>query len=99
MAHVVQINAALLNVQFVEHTVIAHSQFEFGSALESLVREISELGSHLVDFALDSIPDVHRKRIKCFRKCRRPNLKGGSHDLFRLPCRVLPSRNLAPGLV
>jgi hypothetical protein len=55
MAHVVQINAALLKVEFVQHTVIAHSQFEFGSALESLVREISELGSHLVDFSLDSI--------------------------------------------
>ena len=54
MAHVVQINAALLNVQFVEHTVIAHSQFEFGSALESLVREISELGSHLVGSLRDA---------------------------------------------
>jgi hypothetical protein len=48
---------------------------------------------------LDSIPDVRRKGIKGLRKRRRPNLKRGSHDLFRLPCRILPSRNLAPGLV
>jgi hypothetical protein len=99
MAHVVLINAALLDVEFVQHTVIAHSQFEFGPALESLVREISELRSHLVDFSAGQHPDVHRKRIKCFRKCRRPNLKGGSHDLFQLACRVLPGRNLAAGLV
>jgi hypothetical protein len=70
MAHVVQINAALLNVEFIQHTVIAHSQLEFGSALESLVRKISKLGSHLVDFALDSIPDVRWEGIKCFRKRR-----------------------------
>jgi hypothetical protein len=72
MADVVQINAALLNVEFVKHTVIADSQLEFGSALESLVREISKLGSHVVDFVLDSIPDVRRKGIKGLGKCRRP---------------------------
>jgi len=70
MAYVVQINAALLNVEFVKHTVIADSQLEFGSALESLVWEISKLSSHVVDFVLDSIPHVRRKRIKCFGKRR-----------------------------
>ena len=39
MSDVVQINAALFNVEFIKHAVIANSQLEFGSALKALMRE------------------------------------------------------------
>jgi len=41
MAHIVQIDAAQLEVEFVKDSVIANSQLEFGSAFKSLVRETS----------------------------------------------------------
>ena len=42
MTDVVQINATLLHVEFVEDAVIGCSQLEFGSALKSLVGEICQ---------------------------------------------------------
>ena len=42
MADVVQIDAALYRVEFVNDAVVANSQLEFGSALKSLVREVSQ---------------------------------------------------------
>ena len=42
MTDVVQIDATLLHVEFVEDAVIACSQLEFGSALKSLVGEICQ---------------------------------------------------------
>jgi len=41
MAHIVRIDAAELEVEFVKDAVIANSQLEFGSAFKSLVRETS----------------------------------------------------------
>jgi hypothetical protein len=42
MADVVQIHATLLHIEFVEDAVVAYSQLEFGSALQSLVWEICQ---------------------------------------------------------
>ena len=41
MAHIVRIDAAELEVEFLKDAVIANSQLEFGSAFKSLVRETS----------------------------------------------------------
>jgi hypothetical protein len=95
----VQIDAALVNVEFVQDAIIANSQFEFRSALKALVREVSQSCTHLVHLALHCIADGCRKGIKCFGERRRPNLKRGGHDLFWLPRRVFSGRDLAPGLV
>jgi hypothetical protein len=40
MSNVVQIDAALVQVEFVKDTVVAYPQLEFPSALKSLVRKI-----------------------------------------------------------
>ncbi len=48
MAGVVQINAALLDVEFIKDAVIANSQFGFRSVLKSLVREVSQSCTHVV---------------------------------------------------
>jgi hypothetical protein len=99
MAHIVQKDTALLDVELVKHAVIADSQLEFGSAFKSLVREIFQSRAHLVHLALDSITDGCRKRIECSGERRRPNLQRGSHDLFWLARRVLPGCDFAPRLV
>jgi hypothetical protein len=39
VTNVMKIDAPELGVEFVEHAVIAHAQFEFGSPLQALVRE------------------------------------------------------------
>src|ERR671923_994541 len=70
MAHVVQIDAALFDVQLVKHAVIPDSQLKFGSTFESLVREFFQACAHIIDLALNSITDAHRKGIKCFRERR-----------------------------
>jgi hypothetical protein len=99
MSDVVQIDAALLNVEFVKDAVIANSQLEFRSAFESLVSEASQSCTHLVHLALHRITDRYRKGIKCFGERRRPNLERGGHDLFWLSRRVLSGRDLAPRLI
>jgi len=99
MSDVVQIDAALLNVEFVNDAVIANSQLEFGSALKSLVREVSQSCAHIVHLALHCIADRDWKGIKCFGERRRPNLERGGHDLFWLSRRVLSGCDLAPRLV
>jgi hypothetical protein len=99
MSDVVQIDAALVNVDFIQDAVVANSQFEFRSALKALVREVSQSCAHLVHLALHCIANGCRKGIKCFGEGRRPNLKRGGHDLFRLPRRVFSGGDLAPGLV
>jgi hypothetical protein len=48
VADVVQIDAALLDVEFVKDAVVAHSQLEFGAALKAIVREIVETPAYLV---------------------------------------------------
>ena len=60
MADVVQIDATLLHVEFVEDAVIAHSQLEFGAALKAIVRKIVETCAYLVHLALDGL--THRLR-------------------------------------
>src|SRR6266480_4152170 len=74
MADIVQKDAALLDVELVKDAVIAHSQLEFGSALKSAVREVSQSCSHLVHLALHCITDGCWKGIECFGERRRPNL-------------------------
>ena len=58
-----QINAALFNVEFIKHAVIANSQLEFGSALKALVREVSQSCAYLVYLALNCIADGCRKGL------------------------------------
>jgi hypothetical protein len=99
MSDVVQIDAALLEVEFVKDAVIANSQLEFGSALKSLVREVSQPCAHLVHLALHGITNRYRKGIKCFGVRRRPNLERGGHDLFWGSRRVLAGCDFAPRVV
>jgi hypothetical protein len=99
MAHIVQKDMALLDVELVKDAVITDSQLEFGSAFKSLVGKIFQSRAHLVYLALDSVTDGCRKRIECSGERRRPNLQRGSHDLFWLARRVFPSSDFAPRLV
>jgi hypothetical protein len=66
MADVVEINAALLHIKFIKHSIIADSQFEFGTILKSLVREIFQSYAHFIHLALNGLANRCRKRIKSF---------------------------------
>src|SRR4029077_19061763 len=65
MAHIVRIDAAELEVEFVKDTVIANSQLEFGSAFKSLVQKTSWSCNHLVQFALDDGRMQEENRMLC----------------------------------
>ena len=68
VADVMEINAALVRIEFVEHSVITDPQFEFGAALESFVREAFQPLAHLIHLALDSVADRPRQGIEGLRK-------------------------------
>lgn len=55
--------------------------------------------SHVIDFALHRIAHRCRQAIERSRKCRRPNLEGGRHNLTRLSWRELPRCDFAARLI
>lgn len=59
-----EINSSKLRVKFIKHTIIADAEFEFGTALESLVREIFQSHSHLINFALHRFTDAGWQFVK-----------------------------------
>lgn len=81
MTHVVKQDSALLYIELVEHTIVADTQLELGTALQSLVLETVQPCAHVVDLVLDSLADSGWKRIEGFGKSGRPDLKRGGHSL------------------
>ena len=67
MADVVQIDAALSRVEFVNDAVVANSQLEFGSALKSLVREVSQSSAECKFF---SAADTAAATTSCIARLR-----------------------------
>jgi len=57
VADVVEIYASEFCVKFIEDAVITHAQFEFLTALQSLVRESVQPGTHFIHLALDGDTD------------------------------------------
>lgn len=53
MANIVEVNAALSRVKFVEHAEIANSQLIFRAAGQTLVGKCLQPHSHFVDFGLN----------------------------------------------
>lgn len=66
MTDIMEIDAALGRIEFVEHSVIADSQFEFGAALEPLVREGFQLCAYVIHFALNGVAGRFWQGIKRF---------------------------------
>ena len=94
-----EIDAAQLGVEFVKHAVITHAQFEFGPALQALVRETLEPCPHLVHFPLHGSANCGRQVVECAGKSRRPNLERGGHGSTGLTCGVVSCGDLAPRLI
>ena len=57
VADIVEINPSKLHIEFVKHPVIAHAQFEFRSALQSLVLEIFQSRTHFINLVLHGFTD------------------------------------------
>src|SRR5579863_6032824 len=76
---IVQINAAHSDIEFVENTIISHSQFELGAPPQALMRESVQSRSHLVDLFPDGAPHRRREAVKRAGERRRPNLERGRH--------------------
>ena len=92
-------DSALVSVELVENAIGTYSKPELASALESVMGKGFEAGPHAIDLALDSIAHRRRQGIEGSRKCGRPNLEGGRHNLTRLPGRELARGNFAPRLI
>jgi hypothetical protein len=99
VADIMKQNAALSCVEFIQDSIVADSQLEFGSALKSLMRELFQSNAHLIQLALNCGADRLGKRIERFGERCRPNLEGSRHRLFWVTRRVLPGGDFAPGLV
>ena len=52
VADIMEINATLLHIELVEHTVIADAQFEFRAALQALVCKRLQSRAHFIHFPL-----------------------------------------------
>jgi len=50
--NVKQVYPAELHIKFIEHTIIADTQFEFSTALQPLMREIFQTRSHFINLVL-----------------------------------------------
>ena len=61
-----QIDAAKFHIEFVEHAVIANAQFEFGSALQSLVRKGFQSCANFIHFMLRGFADGKWQSSKAF---------------------------------
>jgi len=54
------------HVEFVKHAVVADAEFEFGTALQPLVREIFQSRSHFINFALHGFANAGWQAVKRF---------------------------------
>src|SRR5271167_2373916 len=66
VADVMQINASLLYVKFVKHTVITNAQFEFRTVTEPCVRISSQAQAHFIHLALHVDANGWRQSVECF---------------------------------
>ena len=57
VADVVEINPSKFHIKFVKHPVVANAQFEFRTALKSLVLEIFQPCAHFINLALHGFTD------------------------------------------
>ena len=64
MADLVEKDATQPHVQLVEHTVIAHTQFEFRPSLQPLVWKRFQPRAHFIHSSLHRFADRNRQRIK-----------------------------------
>jgi len=94
-----EVEAAELGVEFVEHAVITHAQFEFGPALQALVGESLQPRPHLIHFPLHGSANCGMQVVECVGERRRPNLERGGHDSTWLTCGVASCTDFAARLV
>lgn len=59
-----EVDAALPQIELIEHPVISHPQLEFGTALKSLVLEILQPRAQIIHLGQNSLSCRWRKRIK-----------------------------------
>lgn len=92
-------NAAQRHVEFVKHTVVADAEFAFRPALQSLVWEMFQPPSHVINLALHRFTNAGRQIVKRLGKSVRPDWEHSGHGSFRLAGGVIAFGNLATGLI
>jgi hypothetical protein len=99
MANVVEENALLVCVKFVEDAISADPQSAFNPTLKSVVGKGVQPCSHLIDLALDGLAHRGRQGIERRRESGRPDLEGGRHNLTGLSCCELARCDFAPRVI
>lgn len=92
VANIMEIDTTELRIEFVEHSVIPHSQLELRPALQSLVREQPESSAHLIQLPLHIDTNGRGQAVERGRKGARPDLERSGHGSLNFACGVL-----APG--
>ena len=64
VADMVEINSSKFHIKFVKHPVVTNAQFEFRTALKSLVLEIFQPCAHFINLVLHRFADGRRQGIK-----------------------------------
>ena len=99
IADVVEIKAAEFRVELVKHTVISDTQFEFQSALQSLVRERFQSHAQLIYFPLHISANGMRQAVESAGESGRPDLERSGHSSLGLVRRVIASGDFPVRLV
>ena len=90
-----KMNPAEFRVEFEEHAVIAHAQFEFRSALQTLMRKRLQPGAHFIHLSLHVCANRSWQGIKRAGKGGRPDLERGGHDSLGLARSVIAGGDFA----
>ena len=57
-------NSTNFYIEFVQHAMVANTEFEFRTALQSFVREIFQAQAHFINLALHRFTNGRRQTIK-----------------------------------
>ena len=95
VADIVEVDAALVHIEFVKHPIIGDPQLEFGAALESLVREVFQSCAHFVHLPFHVGANRCRQVVERAGEGGRPDLERGGHGSLRLARGVIAGSDFA----
>ena len=99
MPDVMQVDSPLARIKFVKHPVVAHAQFELGTALQPLVGENVQPGSQVVHFTFHIGLNLIGQGVESAGKGGGPDLQGSSHGSPGVAGSEFTGRNFTAGFI
>ena len=99
MPDVMQVDSPLARIKFVKHPVVAHAQFELGTALQPLVGENVQPGSQVVHFTFHIGLNRIGQGVESAGKGGGPDLQGSRHGSPGVAGSEFTGRNFTAGFI